>query len=214
MDILIKKHQRYFQHPGFIGSLLSACLLLTISVCVNYYAGLYATLSVSSSVTDLILSNIPTYDVSGMFVYGAVLFWVFVLVICIFEPKKIPFTFKAIALFIVIRSLFIILTHIGPFPTQIIPASNMIDWFSFGGDLFFSGHVGLPFLLALVFWDTAILRCVFIASSILFSAVVLLGHIHYSIDVLSAFFITYTIFHLATVFFEKDLKIFGHNFNL
>jgi hypothetical protein len=35
-----------------------------------------------------------------------------------------------------------------------------------------------------------------------------LAHLHYSIDVLSAFFITYTISHIACVFFKKDLLLF------
>ncbi len=80
--------------------------------------------------------------------------------------------------------------------------------FAFGGDLFFSGHTGLPFLMALVFWKKPILRYFFIASAIGFGAVVLLTHLHYSIDVLSAFFITYTIFHIAEFLFRKDRKLF------
>ena len=36
-----------------------------------------------------------------------------------------------------------------------------------------------------------------------------MAHFHYSIDVLSAFFITYTIYHLARFFFEKDYLLFG-----
>jgi hypothetical protein len=35
-----------------------------------------------------------------------------------------------------------------------------------------------------------------------------MAHIHYSIDVFSAFFITYTIFHLSEKIFIKDRKMF------
>jgi membrane-associated phospholipid phosphatase len=73
-----------------------------------------------------------------------------------------------------------------------------------GDDLFFSGHAGLPFLLALIFWDDVLLRTIFLGFSVLFSIVVLLGHLHYSIDVASAFFITFTIFVIAKKFFKKD----------
>ncbi|MBI3904685.1 MAG: hypothetical protein HY309_03785 [Pseudomonas fluorescens] len=40
--------------------------------------------------------------------------------------------------------------------------------------------------------------------SVLFGISVLLGHLHYSIDVFGAFFITYSIFCLAKKFFPKD----------
>ena len=77
-----------------------------------------------------------------------------------------------------------------------------------GGDLFFSSHTGLPFLAALLFWEHKIYRYIFLALSLIFGAVVLLGHLHYSIDVFSAFFITYGIYHISRTFFKKDLKLF------
>ena len=81
---------------------------------------------------------------------------------------------------------------------------NFLNKFTFGGDLFFSGHTGLPFLMALIFWNNKYLRYSFFALSFIFAATVLLGHLHYSIDVLAAFFITYTIFHIAIFIFKKD----------
>jgi len=44
--------------------------------------------------------------------------------------------------------------------------------------------------------------------AIFFGVVVLLGHIHYSIDVFSAFFITYSIFHMAKYLFKNEFKLF------
>lgn len=64
-------------------------------------------------------------------------------------------------------------------------------------DLFFSAHTGLPFLLALEFWDNKILRYIFLLSSLGGATLVFLGHIHYSIDVLAAFFITYSVFQIT-----------------
>lgn len=189
---------------------LVAILLLLLSLVVNYYAGTYATERASNSVTDIILSNIPVFDLDGIFVYGIVVFWAFVALLCITEPKRLPFIFKSTALFTFIRSIFISLTHLGPFPNSAPIYSNLISRFSFGGDLFFSGHTGLPFLMALIFWENKLLRNIFLSVSVGFGVVVLLAHLHYSIDVLSAFFITYSIFRLAEIFFKKDQQLFSH----
>ena len=80
-----------------------------------------------------------------------------------------------------------------------------------GNDLFFSGHTGLPFLLALIFWENKKLRFLFLGFSVLFAVVVLLGHLHYSIDVFAAYFITYTIFHICKFLFKKDWQLFLQN---
>ena len=202
------KHTLYIKDKRYLISVLSAVALLCFSLLVNYYAGLYATERASNSVTDLILDNIPVFDLDGVFVYGAILFWTFVGLLCINRPHVLPFTFKSIALFTLIRSLFITLTHIGPFPNQVTVTSSLLSKISFGGDLFFSGHTGLPFLMALIFWRRPILRYFFIASSLLFGLVVLLTHLHYSIDVLSAFFITYSIYHIAEFLFKRDRRLF------
>ena len=75
--------------------------------------------------------------------------------------------------------------------------------------LFFSGHTGLPFLLALMFWEHKVIRNIFLTFSFTFAIVVLLGHIHYSIDVLSAFFISYGILDVCKFLFKREWKIFN-----
>ena len=82
---------------------------------------------------------------------------------------------------------------------------SLLVTYGVSNDLFFSGHTGAPFLMALVFWPHKRLRYIFLAWSGFFAVVVLLGHIHYTIDVLSAFFITYGIYHIALHFFPKGL---------
>ncbi|OHA09686.1 MAG: hypothetical protein A3H71_03685 [Candidatus Sungbacteria bacterium RIFCSPLOWO2_02_FULL_48_13b] len=208
MNSLKNKYKLHFGHSGFLASFAFSILLLALALVVNFYAGVYATEKASNSVTDIVLSNIRVYDVDGIFVYGSIILWIFVSLLLLLNPGKIPFTVKSIALFVLIRSVFISLTHIGPFPTQIAIDSNLLNKFSFAGDLFFSAHVGLPFLLALVFWDDLRLRILFIVSAIIFAAVVLLAHLHYSIDVLAAFFITFTIYRIAEMIFAKDRKLF------
>jgi len=153
----------------------------------------------------MFLDNLPPTDVDGILEYGALLLGAFLNAICMALPQRIPFVLKGIALFILIRSGFIILTHLGPSPEK----TPIDDGFLFssllsGNDLFFSGHTGLPFLMALIFWDRVVARAILLGVTIVFAVAVLLGHLHYSIDVFSAFFITYSIFHLAQFFFRKD----------
>jgi len=205
------KYKKHFGNRQFVMSVLIGIGLLLLSFVVNFYAGTYATEKASNHVNDIILSNIPVYDVDFTFIYGPLFIWFFVATLCIHEPKKIPFVLKSIALFIFIRSIFITLTHIGPFPDQIVFSNDSTDWinnFAFGGDLFFSAHTGLPFLMALVFGKNLLLKIIFTVSAVFFGIVVLLGHLHYSIDVISAFFITYTIFHIAEKLFKKDREMF------
>ena len=186
-----------------------ALVLLIASLVFNFYAGVYATESASNAVTDIVLSNIRVFDVDSLFVYGFLFLLLYIAFLCIQRPQRLPFTVKTIALFVLVRSVFISLTHIGPYPIPLDVDTNVLRGFFFGGDLFFSGHTGLPFLMALIFWGTRFLRYVFLAASITFGCVVLLGHLHYSIDVLAAFFITYTIYHIATRAFTTDYKIFS-----
>jgi len=190
---------------------LLSVLTFAASIITVFYAIGYATESVSNSVTDIILSNTPVFDVDGLFVYGTGLLVLFGAALVAAHPKRIPFALHAIALFYFTRAVFISLTHLGPFP---LDAANSFDFgtilsrFFFGGDLFFSGHTGLAFLLALMFWHEKKARYFFLAASVYFGVIVLLGHLHYSIDVASAFFITYGIFHIAEWLFPKDRAVF------
>jgi len=211
MKPLLLRHKKYWTNQAFVLSVILSAFMLIGSLVVNFYAGMYATEKASNAVTDIILNNIPVYDVDWIFIYGPLILWIFVGILCLHEPKRIPFILKSTALFILIRSVFISLTHIGPFPEQLAIdySSRVIRDFTFGGDLFFSAHTGLPFLMALAFWKHRNWRIFFIATAILFGIVVLLAHVHYSIDVLSAFFITYAIFDLAKHFFPHDWKFFN-----
>lgn len=209
MDKFINSYKINFSNRQFLIEAFLSLVMLFCSLLVNFYAGVYATKIASNSVTDIILSNIRAFDVDGIFVYGGFFIFLIIAMFCFVEPKKLPFIVKSISLFVLIRSLFISLTHIAPFPSQIILVStNFLNHFMFSGDLFFSGHTGLPFLMALIYWDKKIIRYFFLFLSIFFGIIVLLGHLHYSIDVFSAFFITYSIYKISEYLFKKDFVLF------
>lgn len=205
MNQIKQKYITHFTNKDYLLSFLYSGIMVAVSMVITFYANLYAAEKASNSVTDIVLDNIRVYDVDLLFLYGPILLWAFVVYILFNNPNRIPFTLKSVGLFAIVRSVFTILTHLAPFPTHTdVSFSGFMGYFTSGKDLFFSGHTGLPFLLALIFWDSKYLRIVFIAASFIFAAIVLLGHLHYSIDVLSAFFITYTIYRISETVFNKN----------
>ena len=184
-------------------------VLLIVALVTNYYANVYTSITASNSVTDLILDRIPVVDVHYVFIYGAGFFILALIAFLMYEPRDIPFVVKSIALFLVVRSFFMILTHIAP---PIVGSHgygySALDVVSSGDDLFFSAHAGLPFMLMLIYWKRLWLRSFYAISTLIGAGSVLLGHLHYSIDVFSAFFIAYGIYMISTKFFDKDLELF------
>ncbi|MDE2188121.1 MAG: hypothetical protein KGJ35_00125 [Patescibacteria group bacterium] len=219
-DFLKKTGGQYkicFSSKRYIFSFVLGIVLLAASLIINVYAVRYATASVSNPVTDIVLSNIGPYDVDGLFVNGAAGMVLFIIVIGLLWPSRLPFMLKTIAIFVMTRSVFISLTHIGAFPThstinpytqnllEDIIGTKLYSSFFLGDDSFFSGHTGLPFLMAFLYWDRRWIRDFFIVLSVVLGIVVLLGHLHYSIDVLSAFFISYGVYRMARHLFATDV---------
>ena len=205
--------KQYFSDKTFLSSFLIGVVLLMVSLVAQFFASGYATRSVSGSVTDIILSNTRVYDVDNLFIYGTIIAFLVVVYVCLSKPTSLPFVVKSIAIFTLIRAVFITLTHVNKFPLHVSIESAFFQETLFrgiftGSGLFFSGHTGLPFLLALIFWNNEKLRYIFLGFSVFFAVVVLLGHLHYSIDVLSAFFIAYSIFHICIFIFKKDWELF------
>lgn len=192
----------------YYASLLESILLFIISIYITHLASRYAEIKASNYVEDIILSNTRVYNFEFIFVEGAIMLSLFVGVLGFRFRKAAPFLLKTVSLFIMIRAMFVSLTHIGPYPLKLELESGLLGFITQGNDLFFSGHTGLPFLIALIFWDHIYLRILFLSSSVVFGVIVLLSHLHYTIDVFAAFFITYSIYHMARKFFHKDYDFF------
>ncbi len=209
MGEFIKKHKYLWSQEKFLGATAASLLLFAVSLIATYYGNYYASLSAGGPVSDIIIDHLPAMNMNFVFTDGAIIFLLTVLAILIFyKPSGIPFVIKTAALFIIVRAAFITLTHFGP-PNSMsyIDPGSLLYKFSSGDDLFFSGHTGLPFLMAFIFWDNKYFRYLFLAATVIAGAGVLLGHLHYSIDVFSALFISYGIFVIAKKLFAKDYRL-------
>ncbi len=158
--------------------------------------------------TDLVLSNVGPYNMRFLFIYGTFLEFAITGALIAWRPNRLPFALKAMALFLLVRAVFVSLTHIAPSPIDPQTPAPFLNSIFYGSDQFFSGHTGMPFLAALAFWHIPQWRLFYLASTAFFGAIVLLGHYHYSIDVLAALFITHGVFQIACWLFRQDFALF------
>ncbi len=211
MKKIFQKHKSFWSKKELLLNIFVSLIFLFASLCVTYYANSYTFIHASNPVTDLILDNVPIMNVDFIYSEGAMIFLMIIFLMMIYEPKTASFILRSVALFFLIRSGFVILTHIAlPPHHSYLDAEDFIHKISSGDDLFFSAHTGLPFLMALIFWRKKYIKYLFLIFSAIGASAVLVGHIHYSIDVFSAFFITYGIFEIAKNIFKPDYKLSEH----
>ena len=148
---------------------------------------------------DYVLDAIPPMDVS---IPTFIVIWGMVLLV-FFRIYQNPKLFLVIAygfiLMCLCRILTISLLPLNP-PPGLITLKDPIANIAYGGngtfitkDLFYSGHTGNMFLFFLCLeakWD----KIIALTASFLIGFLVLIQHIHYSIDVISAFIFTYFLY--------------------
>lgn len=155
--------------------------------------------------SDLILDNLPFYDVSLLYDLFSIISVIVVVIYIVHKKdyKSIPFFLLMCGIISIVRGIFIVLTPLGN-PPLFTGSNTLFNGFSkyeFG--VYPSGHVGNAFLLFLMvknrWYKFIILFCLLIIIISLF-----LAHAHYSIDILSGLFFAYAL----NSFGERHLKIF------
>jgi hypothetical protein len=207
---------KYFNYKGFwtrehVRSLVNALILLALATIFQYYASAYVDRTPGNPAVDLFLGFLPVVNLNFLIVEGALAAIALSVILVLAKPQYLLFTLKAGAIFIATRALFIAVTHIGIYPGQINPDVGFFDRIYTGLGLeagfFFSGHTGLPLLMALILWNKKFWRYAYIIMSIVFGIAVLFAHIHYTMDVLAAPYMTYGIFKMSQYFFAEDYKM-------
>jgi hypothetical protein len=196
-----------------VRSVCEGAVFLGASSIAIFAAVSYATVHASNYVTDFVLSRVGPFNVRFLFIYGTFTAFVITGSLLALRPNRLPFALKAIALFLLVRAVFVTLTHMAPSPIDPQKPAPFFNSIFYGGDLFFSGHTGLPFLAALAFWHIPQWRTFYLALTAFFGTIVLLGHYHYSIDVLAALFITHGVFQISCWLFSRDYALFRSSDN-
>lgn len=192
--------------------LISSAVAISVFIMTLYYYGVggqYVDAMNAPRGTDFVLQALPRWDVTWVLSYLWLAMQLFAVVtVFLFAPRRVPFIFATVSLFVVVRTVFLVLTPLGP-PQQNIDMTVLNPLFSegkgvlaFNNENFFSGHTGVPYLLFLIHrpkW----LKAVFLSFSVLMGACVLLARNHYTMDVLGAYFMTYAIYRLSRALFGR-----------
>ncbi len=209
----IREHHKKHWISSNVRSLLIGIGFLIFSLIVQKLANSYVSSLQGIPVEDLFWGHLPFLNIEALIIQGSLLAGLLTLICFICHPNLLNFGTRAVALFIAIRSFFIILTHLGQNPYQIVFehtdfgfwAYNLL--FNTSNDYFFSGHTGIPFLLALISWRKRLWRYIFLSSSCILGISMLIGRLHYSIDIFAAPFITFSIFSISRYVFPKEYKL-------
>jgi hypothetical protein len=175
-----------------------------VALLADYFCGVYVTYRPAVKVPDLILERLPTIDLSFLFTYGymALIVGMFLYPI-VRRIRMLHVVAIQFSLLLIIRSLFMIFTHVGtPAGAVDVHFPGLFSRLYFENDMFFSGHTAMPFLGFYLFRHSNF-RYVYLVGSIVMGIVVLAMHVHYSIDVFGAFFMTYCSYQMGTALLRK-----------
>ncbi len=177
-------------------------LALLIASLFDLFVGHYVdSQTYGQSPHDIILDFLPVLHLQffSTTVFLAVML-IYFLYPTIYRPEKAGWVFLHTGLLIVIRNITIALTHM-PLPDGALPLVTPFPFMglTFSHDLLFSGHVAMPFLGYLLYRKEK-LGTFFLYTSGVMGAVVLFMHMHYSVDVWSAFFFAYGSFRIGERF--------------
>lgn len=188
--------KKYYKDKDFILSLINALLVLVVALIINHFAAESAHMHGGPALRDSVLDSFPKVNTNFIDSYVTLYLQFFVFVVAFFYPKKLVSFLLSVSVLVVVRDIFVNMTYLGLPPL----ATPTTSFFTQGEDLFFSGHTALPFMAALIYWETPFLRFLFLFFTIFMGVQVLIGHHHYTIDVLSAPFITYGIYKICQRF--------------
>jgi hypothetical protein len=195
-----------FKQYVLIGLALLIILLIAFPFFFNFIEG-----RAGRSINDILLNSIPAINVSN---------WVFTIiwsmalltiVRCVQEPQIFLLFLWGFIILSLSRMISIIALPLNP-PNELIELIDPISNSFYGSkfitkDLFYSGHTATQFLMFLCLQKKGDKLVTFI-STIAIGVLVLIQHVHYTIDVIAAPFFTYVVFIITKRIVQKPLEGF------
>lgn len=166
---------------------------------LGWYAD-HRALPVSS---DWLLDRLPVLNVVPLLSWGWLALHLYaVATALLYYPRRLPFLFFLLGVYLFVRTVYVFLSPIGA-PEAILQMGELDTLFplvagvyTFQNEFIFSGHTAIPFLFAL-FFETRLQKTIMLVGSLAMAISVLLTHNHYTVDVISAYFMGYAIFVLS-----------------
>ena len=137
MEGTIQLYRTLFGNRAFVRSVCEGTVFFAASTIAIFAAVSYATVHASNYVTDFVLSRVGPYNLRFLFVYGTFTAFVITVGLLAWRPNRIPFALKAMALFLLVRAVFVALTHMAPSPIDPQKPAPFFNSIFYGSDLFF-----------------------------------------------------------------------------
>lgn len=193
-------YKKYF----WIGLILLAIILTAFPYFFNYIETRNG-----ATINDWILNKIPAADVSN-WVFGIIWSMALLTIIrCIQSPSIFLVFLWGFIILSLSRMITIIAFPLNP-PISLVELIDPISNRFYGSkfitkDLFYSGHTATQFLMFLCLKQKPD-KLLTLISTIAIGALVLVQHIHYTVDVVAAPLFTYGVFLIAKKIVENPLK--------
>ncbi len=153
--------------------------------------------------SDWVLRHLPVVNVLPVLSWGFFALTLYAVgAAVLYYPRRMPFLAFTISVYLIVRAAFVFLSPIGA-PMGMVDMrqldflmARLLGRWTFMNEFIFSGHTGIPFLFFL-FFETRWLKASMLAGSLTMGVCVLLSRNHYTVDVLAAYLVTYSIYKLS-----------------
>lgn len=203
---------RGVHYKWWIGTVAGLLVLLLLSYSLYTKLGWVADQRALPVGDDWLLRHLPVVNTLPILSWGWFALHLYAAgAAAAYQPKRLPFLFFLMSVYTVIRAAFVFLSPIGA-PAGMVDMrlhdaifSKILGTWTFTNEFIFSGHTSIPFLFFL-FFRTPGLKTVMMLGSLTMAVCVLLSRNHYTVDVLAAYLVSYSVYELSDAGYRRFVK--------